>query len=55
MATLCSDCEERDNADAANEVIEKFSANKVFIVILEGLADCVACSGNSLQVACFCV
>ncbi|KAH7576479.1 hypothetical protein JRO89_XS01G0078900 [Xanthoceras sorbifolium] len=49
FAALCSECEDGENAGAANQSYKNPSANKAFIMILEGLADCIACSGNGVQ------
>ncbi|KAL5798539.1 hypothetical protein ACOSQ2_003359 [Xanthoceras sorbifolium] len=49
FAALCSECEDGENAGAANQSYKNPSANKAFIMILEGLADCIACSGDGVQ------
>ncbi|KAL5794595.1 hypothetical protein ACOSP7_003189 [Xanthoceras sorbifolium] len=49
FAALCSECEDGENAGAAIQSYKNPSANKAFIMILEGLADCIACSGNGVQ------
>lgn len=41
------------NAGAADVNQDNSSAAKDFGMILEGLADCIACCGNGLQVSCF--
>ncbi|TXG54217.1 hypothetical protein EZV62_019473 [Acer yangbiense] len=49
FVAFCSDCEEEENAGAANESCENPSAKKASIMILEGLANCIACSGSGVQ------
>ena len=52
MATFCSGCkEEVECAGAANSDAKNASAFQRFSVVLEGLADCVACGGNGTQVS----
>ncbi|MBA0744227.1 hypothetical protein Gogos_006862, partial [Gossypium gossypioides] len=48
VVTFCSACTTEASADAANGA-ENTAATERFTMILEGLADCIACSGNSLQ------
>ncbi|KAG8476013.1 hypothetical protein CXB51_032835 [Gossypium anomalum] len=48
VVTFCSACTTEASADAANGT-ENTAATERFTMILEGLADCIACSGNSLQ------
>ncbi|KAK1568109.1 hypothetical protein Q3G72_020700 [Acer saccharum] len=50
LVAFCSDCEEEENAGAANESCENPSAKKASIMILEGLANCIACSGSGVQI-----
>ncbi|KAK3182916.1 hypothetical protein Dsin_030202 [Dipteronia sinensis] len=49
FVAFCSDCEEEEDSGAANESYENPSAKKASIMILEGLADCIACSGSGVQ------
>ncbi|XWS38814.1 hypothetical protein CRYUN_Cryun19dG0162700 [Craigia yunnanensis] len=51
VVTFCSGCTMAASADAANDE-ENTDAFQGFTMILEGLADCIACCGNSLQVGC---
>ncbi|GMJ06015.1 SENSITIVE TO UV 2 [Hibiscus trionum] len=48
LVTFCSGCATEASAGAANDK-ENTAAIQGFTMILEGLADCIACSGNSLQ------
>ncbi|GMJ00224.1 SENSITIVE TO UV 2 [Hibiscus trionum] len=48
LVTFCSGCTTEASADAANDK-ENTTAIQGFTMILEGLADCIACPGNSLQ------
>lgn len=48
MVTFCFACTTEASVDAANT--ENTAATEGFTMILEGLVDCIACSGNSLQV-----
>ncbi|XP_028124481.1 uncharacterized protein LOC114321510 isoform X2 [Camellia sinensis] len=51
MAMFCSGCkEEVENAGAPNDA-KNASSVQGFSAILEGLADCVACGGNGIQVS----
>lgn len=48
VVTFCSGCKMVPSAGAANDE-ENNAAFQGFTMILEGLADCIACYGNSLQ------
>ncbi|XP_059641267.1 protein SENSITIVE TO UV 2 isoform X2 [Cornus florida] len=50
MGMLCSGCkEEGENAGVVNNDARSASAFEGFGGVLEGLADCIDCSGNSMQ------
>ena len=51
VVTFCSGCTMAASADGANDE-ENSAAFQGFTMILEGLADLIACRGNSLQVGC---
>ncbi|XVF00422.1 hypothetical protein REPUB_Repub04eG0000200 [Reevesia pubescens] len=48
VVTFCSGCTMAESAEAANDE-ENTAALQGFTMILEGLADCIACCENSLQ------
>ncbi|KAE8657222.1 putative Nbs-lrr resistance protein [Hibiscus syriacus] len=48
VVTFCSGCTTEASVGAANDKENTYAIQR-FTMILEGLADCIACSGNSLQ------
>ncbi|GLU05357.1 hypothetical protein SLE2022_224590 [Rubroshorea leprosula] len=48
LVTFCSEFSGGESVSAANDNYQSNSSFKVFSMILEGLADCIACCGNGL-------
>ena len=43
-------CSDSNEGDAVAAAVDDNSRSQKFIKVLQGLADCVACSGNDIQV-----